>query len=306
MEGPVVIAGVTGTIGSRLARLLAKDGVPVRGVVRHVDATPVGEGIDVVAADLQDPVEARRALKGAKQVYLTPPLQGADPLLSERNVVRAVCGAAADVGVEHLVMHSALHTDRDGTGVRLLDNKRTLEQVVGESGVPWSILRPGLFLETLLEGGPHTTTGLTLPMATGHRFGAIHAGDVAQAAKGLLEAGPQGEAFDLHIPGGVSAQDICQAAEGVLGRALDHHRPSPQDYRGMLPMGPAEADLYTELLSYVGASEYVGDPFAIQRVLPGFRLTDVKQALRLVWPQERLVDVPGQRHADKLRQDARR
>lgn len=280
MEGTVLITALTGTVGRRLAGALTAEGVPVRGVVPHLDDAPAGELLETVAADLADPVQARRAVEGVDAVFLTPPLKGATPLEHERDVVRSVAGATKDAGVGHLMVHTALHADRPESGVRLLDAKARVEKAVQESGVPWTIVRPGLFLDTLLWAGADSRPdGFPLPMEPDRRFGAVAARDVARAARVLLERGPQERAFDLHIPGGVSARDVCTAMEELLERPYRHERPSIQDYRGMLPMAPAAARLHADLVAYAGRTGFTGDPHQVQAVVPEFRYTTLKAFL---------------------------
>src|SRR3954451_24308102 len=101
----VGVVGVTGTIGSRVARALVDVGHEVVGFSRTpTSVTPCR----LVTVDLRNEAAANAALAGIDVVYLTPPEGGAYPLGDEVTVVRNVIGPAARAGAKHIVMHTAL------------------------------------------------------------------------------------------------------------------------------------------------------------------------------------------------------
>src|SRR5947208_2760526 len=68
---PTLVTGATGFIGSRVARLLAQRGEPVRALVRPSSRQENLRELDpdVVTGDLQDPESLRRAVEGCDTVY---------------------------------------------------------------------------------------------------------------------------------------------------------------------------------------------------------------------------------------------
>jgi len=285
MASRIAVLGATGHVGSRVARMLADRGHPVRGVHLRPDHPLHAVGVEEVTLELADPTDARRALEGAEAAYLAPPEQGPDPLRLERRVVRNVVRAAAEAGVGHLVVHTALHAERPGTGVPLLENKRVVEETVRDGEVPWTLVRPGLFLDTLLAAPPHERRDtLVLPFPPEHPFGAVAVGDVAAAVAGLLEAGPQEAAFDLHGPA-VSGQDLAHVVGRVMERTVrsERHPDGSRGFVGTLAAGPEERLLHKVLYDYVGRVEYVGDPEPISGVVPGFRYATVESFVHDEW-----------------------
>lgn len=277
----IVVVGVTGNVGSRVARKLSARGKTVRGVARDPGGFP-GEGVELVAADVTQGAEARRALDGAAGVYLTLPEMGDDPLRLETAVGTTVIEAARDVGIGHVVLHTTLHGDRGDTGARILDNKWPIEQALTASGLPFTILRPAWFLQNLFAAKGYLEQGFfSMPWPGDRPWAATSVEDVAEAAVAFFERGPANEGFDLHIKGGVTGAQICEEAGKVLGRQVQYQQfpGASREFVEPFPISAAHKDLYAELFDYFQATEYLGDPTAISQALPALRMTSVHDFL---------------------------
>jgi uncharacterized protein YbjT (DUF2867 family) len=276
----VAVVGVTGTIGSRVARALANAGHQVVGLSRNPGRAATGR---VVAVDLRNAEAAERALAGVDAVYLTPPMGGSDPLGDERAVVRTVIGAAARTGVKHVVMHTALHADRGNTGARILDNKTPLEAALRDSGLPYSILRPAWFLQNLLAARPWLDQGMfSMPWSADRVWAATDVSDVAKAAVALIELGPTNRGFDVHQPGGVTASAICRAVQAVTARPIGY-REFPGGTRAAVdsyPLSDVHKELYAELYDYFRRETFLGEPLAIAEDIPGFAYGTIEGFVR--------------------------
>jgi uncharacterized protein YbjT (DUF2867 family) len=276
----VAVVGVTGTIGSRIARALADAGHQVVGLSRNPGRAAASR---VVAVDLRNRVAAERALAGVDAVYLTPPLAGSDPLGDEQAVVRSVIDAATRTAVKHVVMHTALHADRGNTGARILDNKTSLEAALRDSGLPYSILRPAWFLQNLLAARPWLDQGMfSMPWSADRVWAATDVNDVAKAAVALIELGPANRGFDVHQPGGVSAAAICRAVQAVTGRAIAYQE-FPGGTRAAVdgyPLSDAHKELYAELYDYFRRETYLGEPLRAADAIPGFAYGTIEDFVR--------------------------
>lgn len=276
MEEPVVIIGITGNVGSRVATKLANKGVQVRGVARDPTSFAGPESVELQAADLSTPQEAARVLKGARSVYLTLPEKGEDPFALERLVAENVIDAAKREGIRHLVLHTALQADQGNTGVKILDNKTAIERRVKESGIPYTILRPGWFMQNLFAAKPYMEQGtLSMPLPASRRIGGVSVEDVANAAVGFLEAGPQNRGFDLHVPGGVTCDKLCQAASQARGKPVTFQEfpGEPRQFVQEYPVSAKHKEGFAELFSHFRTKDYLGKPEDVQRALPGFTYT---------------------------------
>ena len=148
----ILVAGGTGTLGTRVVRLLAGRGEAVRVLARD----PAGAGqtpgtVELVAGDLRDPATLAPAVDGCTTVISA--VEGfagpgrPSPESVDRDGNRALIRAAAAAGAEHLVLVSVLGA-APGHPMSLHRAKHAAEQALRTSGLAWTIIRPGPFLET--------------------------------------------------------------------------------------------------------------------------------------------------------------
>lgn len=280
-DGPVCIIGITGTLGSRVAELLSPSKIGVRGVAREPARFQSELGVELVTADVARPVEAERAVAGCKIVYLTPAEEGKDPISSERLIVENVLNAARKHNVRHIIVHTILDAGRGGTGVRMIDTKKEIERLVEQSKVPFTILRPGWFLENLEVTKPEIANGrFSFPLPAAQRFGAVSADDVARIAVQFILKGPQNRAFDLHLTGGIDGATLSEVAGRVLGRNVQFVETKVDDFLKHFQLEHQQEELQKELFHYMRDVPLLGKPEEITKTLPDFRYTSAENFLR--------------------------
>jgi uncharacterized protein YbjT (DUF2867 family) len=173
----IVVTGATGNVGGTLARLLAEAGEEVTAVSRRLPEGDLPDGVRHRAADLGDPASLESALDGADALFL----------LTAGDSPGEVLGAAKRHGVRRVV-----HLSSQGAGTRpeQYRHPRAFEEAVRESGLDWTILRPGGFQsnalmwagsirEQRLAGAPFGDVGLPF----------VDPADIAEVAAAVLLAG---------------------------------------------------------------------------------------------------------------------
>jgi uncharacterized protein YbjT (DUF2867 family) len=255
--GSIAVVGITGIIGSRVARKLAAAGHEVVGLSRNPGTEAPAR---MVAVDLRDARAAREALAGADGVYLTPPEGGATPLEDERAVDLNVIEAAKEASVGHVVMHTAVHADRGDTGARILNNKTVLERALADSGTPYTILRPAWYLQNLFGAKPWLDQGMfSMPWPADMVWAATDIEDIASLAVHFFEAGPENRGYDVHLPGGVTAAGIGGAVEAVKGHAVQYQEaPSSRAAVEGYPLSDVHKELYAELFELLPVTDVRG------------------------------------------------
>lgn len=155
MNTPVLVVGATGLVGGRVARLLAQHR-PVRALLRPGSdgSDLLNAGITCVSGDLTRPETLLPAVAGVGTVVTTAYGYGrrrpGDSLTSVDDLGNAaLIAAAARAGVQRFVFTSILACDK-AVDVPHFHQKYRTEQILAASGMPYTVLRPGGFIDTLL------------------------------------------------------------------------------------------------------------------------------------------------------------
>jgi NADH dehydrogenase len=145
----ILVTGGTGFVGGHLIRRLRKAGLAVRALARNPDkAQTLKElGVEVVSGDISDRPSLEAAAAGAERiVHLVGIIQDGPGFTFESVHVegtRNLLHAAKKAGVRHFFYQSALGT-RPGARSRYHKTKWEAEELVRQSGIPFTILRPSL------------------------------------------------------------------------------------------------------------------------------------------------------------------
>src|SRR3954454_17829720 len=138
----VLVTGATGFVGRRLVKSLVADGHRVKAMTRHPDDYD-GPG-EPVFGDVFDPGTLAEPMDGADvAVYLVHSLDDNDFERKDADGARAFGLAAAASGARQIVYMGGPGKD----GVTLsphLRSRREVEQLLGTSGVPVTVLRAAI------------------------------------------------------------------------------------------------------------------------------------------------------------------
>jgi uncharacterized protein YbjT (DUF2867 family) len=138
----VLVTGATGFIGRRLVPALLEAGHDVRAMTRRPDdydgpGTPVG-------GDVHDPDSLTEPLAGVDAaIYLVHSLDDPDFERKDAEAARAFGAAAAEAGVSQIVYMGGLGADDEDLSPHLR-SRREVEELLGEAGVPVTVLRAAI------------------------------------------------------------------------------------------------------------------------------------------------------------------
>ncbi|MFF7842178.1 SDR family oxidoreductase [Streptomyces ossamyceticus] len=135
-----VVTGATGNVGRSLVRTLAASGARVTATSRGISDADVPENVEHVRADLTDPESLRPVFDGADALFLQNGGPGAHQLST-----RDILDVAKAGGVERVVLLSSQGVATRPGSASHGDVARAIEDAVRESGMAWTILRPGGF-----------------------------------------------------------------------------------------------------------------------------------------------------------------
>ncbi|MEV7038242.1 NAD(P)H-binding protein [Amycolatopsis sp. NPDC051061] len=221
----VLVAGASGFVGGRLCPALDEAGHDVLAMTRH-PAKYRGAG-KAVRGDVADVGSLRDALKGVEAAYyLVHSLDSADFKRRDADAARAFARAAADTGVGRIVYLGGLGDDDDALSEHLA-SRREVERLLGETGVPVTVLRAGIVIghggtsweltRQLVEHLPAMVT----PRWVATRTQPIAIADVVRYLAGVLDH-PEaaGRTFDIGGPEVLAYRDMLQRVAAIEGRPL--------------------------------------------------------------------------------------
>lgn len=195
----IAVTGGTGRVGGQVAQLLADEG-------RH----------DVIAlssrtAPYDNPAALRAALDGVDTlVFVSSDGEAARVIVHHHNVL----DAAIQAGVRHVVLLSGVDADVDSPFCYAHTNGHT-ERLLRASGLPYSIVRAGLFTEFFLslirQVGGSTAGTVALPAAEG-RVSLVARSDVARCLAALALRDPTNAHHDVTGPESLTVEAVAAVA----------------------------------------------------------------------------------------------
>ena len=153
-EGTYLVTGATGRTGSQVIQKLVQAGARVRALIHSTQPESLpGEGVELVQGDYQDNDSLLQACEGVDWVIATVGAQaatrGAD--LVEKVEFQGnvnLIDAAKSRGVQHLTLITVRGADTAWAFNPVYVAKARAEQHLVESGVPYTIFRPGGIIDT--------------------------------------------------------------------------------------------------------------------------------------------------------------
>jgi uncharacterized protein YbjT (DUF2867 family) len=138
----VLVTGATGFIGRRLVPELVERGMTVRAMTRRPDAYD-GPG-EPVGGDVHDADSLIDALKGVDvAIYLVHSLDDPEFERKDAEAARTFGRVAAEAGVSQIVYMGGLGADGENLSPHLR-SRREVEGLLGEAGVPVTVLRAAI------------------------------------------------------------------------------------------------------------------------------------------------------------------
>ena len=257
-----VVAGVTGHVGSVVARELLAKGQKVKVVVRDAKkgAAWAERGAEVAVGTLEDQAFLAGALKGATGFFtLLPPNYAAPDFYAfQRTTADAIGASVKESAVPHVVLLSSVGADlAEGTGP--IKGLHYLEKVLRDTGVKLSAIRAGYFQENVGNSlAPAKQMGIVPNFAPSADFPMpmIATVDIGKLAAQTLENSPaKSEIVDLHGPA-YSIRDLAEKLGAALGKKLDVvNIPPDKHVSTMVQAGMPQhvAEVYAEMYGAFGS-----------------------------------------------------
>lgn len=212
-----VVTGATGNVGRSLVRALAAAGAQVTATSRGISDADVPENVPYTQADLVDAESLRPVFDGADALFL----QSGGPsahLLSPQDIL----DVAKAGGVGRVVLLSSQGVATRPHSASHGDVGRSIEDAIQQSGMEWTILRPGGFNSNAYAWADSVRARRTAaaPFAD-IGLPTIDPDDIAEvAATALREGGHAGQIYELTGPALSTPRQRAEAIADALGEPI--------------------------------------------------------------------------------------
>jgi uncharacterized protein YbjT (DUF2867 family) len=214
----ILVAGGTGTLGTRIVDLLLDAGRQVRVLTRdRTRARHLGAAVEVVVGDVSESSAVAEAASGATAVISA--IHGfagpghVSPARVDRDGNRSLIRATREAGAEHLVLVSVKDAAPDHP-LDLMRMKFAAEQELRGSGLAWTILRPSAYMETWCQvlGRPLLDKGQTMVFGSGRNpINWVSAADVASlAVRCVTDPAMRGRVIDVGGPENLTMDEFIE------------------------------------------------------------------------------------------------
>jgi nucleoside-diphosphate-sugar epimerase len=291
-----LVTGATGFVGSHLVEALRRSGAEVTALARSPQkaARLVDQGIRVVQGDLHDGAALQQATRDQDIIFhvagVVAARSEAEFLRANRYGTRNLVAAARGQG-GRLVLVSSLAAggpSQRGTPLNGSEpphpvtaygrSKLAAEEVVKESGLAWSVVRPPIVYgprdQEVLKVFRIARLGVAPVFGDGtQELSAVHAADLADALVAVgKNATATGQTYAACHPEVFTSAELGRAIAAAMGRSVSSLRIPPVVGRAILSVTESVARVtgQTTILTSDKANEFfqpawTGDPEPLMR-----------------------------------------
>ncbi|TGE22523.1 SDR family oxidoreductase [Hymenobacter aquaticus] len=237
-----MVTGATGNVGTELISALANRGLTVRAGVHSLikgdRLRNLHPELQLVELDYSKPQTLHVALTGVDRLALITPFSEDQVEIGKR-----VIDAAKQAGVQHIVRLSAAGADAE-PGIQLGRWHREVEQHLEQSGIAYTILRPGSFMQNFVNYNAESICHegkLYMPLGEG-KVSYVDARDIAATAAHILSTpGTEhyGKAYELTGPQALSLHEVAAAIGQATGQPVTYVDVPEEAARQSMAQAPA-------------------------------------------------------------------
>jgi uncharacterized protein YbjT (DUF2867 family) len=263
----VAMIGATGRNAGLVLPQLVKRGATVRAVVRDKQKADVARrngATEVAEANLTDPASLHAAFAGAEGVFHINPAFAPN----EAAMGVAAVEAAEAAGVRKFVFSGVIHPS-----ISAMTNhtaKQPVEEALYCSDMDFTVLQPARFMQNW--AGPWRTVvdhgRLEMPYSVAAKFCWVDYRDVAETAALAMTSGELSYGtFELCATGMADGNQIAALISEELGRQIEAHQISREQFATQLPDGPMREGLTRMLAHYDEHGLPGGNPSVLRAIL---------------------------------------
>lgn len=213
----ILVTGATGTVGREVVAQLLAAGQPVRGMTRNPAQAKFDPRVEAVQGDFADADSLAKAVDGTDRVFSLT----LGPQTGSHESALAV--AAKKAGVRHIVKLGAMGGDGETrNAIRRWHEEG--EQAIRDSGIPWTVVRPGRFMSNALHWRESIRRhGKVFSNYGDGKLPSVHPCDIAAVAvRALTSDDYRGKALEVTGPVALSIAEEVAILSNALGVPIEY------------------------------------------------------------------------------------
>lgn len=181
-----------------------------------------------VVGDMRDASVIRSAMQGVRAVYHICPNMHPEEIL----IGKLIIDEAHKAGLEHFVYHSVLHPQTEKMGHHWA--KLRVEELLFESGLPFTILQPAPYMQNLLAEWKNMIEVGVLrgPYSVDAEFSFVDLEDVAESAHIVLKKGDhKGATYELVGTQPMTNLEVAEVFSRILDQPIHAEKEDLKDWK---------------------------------------------------------------------------
>jgi len=290
LSKPVLVYLANGVQGAAVVRAARQRGVKVRALVRDRPRAQAlaASGVELAQGDLRDPASLRLASAGLDHAILQIPIGSQDEM---RVATGNALAASVACGLKSLVLKLASASRPASCPEPSFVANAMIEDIVRQSGLPFAIVRPTMYLDNLLKPSARREIAgqgvFAPPIAENQRIAWTSADDCARAAVILLARGARSGDHRIAGPQSVTGKELASKIAAALGRPVVYRAQPLEEFEREVDaaMGPGTGRRVASKFRFFAAYRDEADAmlsgaFAPQPGLEDFRPTSIEEWVR--------------------------
>ncbi|MCU1407401.1 MAG: NAD(P)-dependent oxidoreductase [Glaciihabitans sp.] len=231
----IVVTGATGHLGRLIVEALLRDGTPASEIIaggRSLDKISdlAERGVRIAQVDYTDAATLDAAFAGASTLVLVSSSEVGQRVAQHA----AAITAAASAGIGHIVYTSAPAADT--SALILAPEHKATEELIRNSGIPFTILRNGWYTENYAGTMAQAKeSGVVVASVGDGKVASASRVDYADAAAAVaVGSGFAGTTFELSGDVAWDYHELAAAIGSVLGREVTYTPISAEEHHAQL------------------------------------------------------------------------
>lgn len=226
----ILVTGAGGKTGRTLIKALSNIDT-ICAFVHHDESVSIAKSLGaekIIVGDMREEAAIHSAMQGVRAIYHICPNMSPDEMVIGKLVVRG----ALKAGVEHFVYHSVLHPQTEKMNHHW--QKMRLEEMILESGLPFTILQPAPYMQNLLAGWRSIMEEgvMRVPYSVHSKFSFVDLEDVAGVARIVLtEPNHKNAIYELAGTAPISHREVAEVFSHLLNREVRAEKEEISDWR---------------------------------------------------------------------------